>query len=131
MNDPTPGDPLALTAAPHETSEPEPGPPRRREPASRTLLALAAIAALLALGVSVWQWHDTRTRIAELTESSARRLAEIETRSKESRLLADQAREATTAAQVKIGVLEAKLAESPKVHHREYVELWRATRHAG
>lgn len=112
MNDPTPSDPSVLTAAPHEKSEPEPGPPGRHEPASRTLLVLVAIVALLALGVSAWQWHDTRTRIAELTESSARRLAEIETRSKESRLLADQAREATTAAQVKIGVLEAKLAES-------------------
>jgi uroporphyrin-3 C-methyltransferase len=112
MNDPTPRDPSVLTTASHETVEPAPDVPRQRQPAPRTLLILVAIVALLALGISVWQWHDTRTRLAELTESSARRLAEIEARSKESRLLADQAREATMAAQVKIGVLEAKLAES-------------------
>jgi predicted PolB exonuclease-like 3'-5' exonuclease len=32
--------------------------------------------------------------------------------------------------QKELEVVEAKLAESPKAHHREYLELWRATRHA-
>ena len=32
--------------------------------------------------------------------------------------------------QKEIEVVEGKLAESPKTHHREYLELWRAARHA-
>ena len=78
----------------------------------RRLLGLVATIALLAVSFAVWQWHDTRTRLEELTQSIGRRLSEVESQSRESRLLADQAREATTAAQVKIGVLESRLAES-------------------
>jgi uroporphyrin-3 C-methyltransferase len=112
MNDPTPSDPSVLNAPPRETVERAAEAPARGQPASARLLLLVAIVALLALGISAWQWHDTRGRLMELTDTSARRLAELETKAKEGRLLADQAREATIAAQVKIGVLEAKLAES-------------------
>ena len=37
----------------------------------------------LALGISAWQWHDTRGRLMELTDTSARRLAELETKAKD------------------------------------------------
>lgn len=112
MNDPSPGDPSVPTSAPRETTASATEAAPREQAAASRLPAIAAIVALLALGISVWQWHDARGRFTELTEESARRFAQLDTQSKESRLLADQAREATTAAQVKIGVLESKLAES-------------------
>lgn len=76
----------------------------RRHPA--LLLAIAALA------FATWQWFDHRGDLNELRQELARRLAESDARSRESRMLADQVREATREAQVKLGVLEAKLAES-------------------
>ena len=111
MNDPTPNDPAVLASAARDVPPAAPVS-TAPDPLARRLLALVAFVALVALGVAAWQWHETRGRFSEITEHSARRLAELETLAKESRLLADQAREATTAAQVKIGVLESRLAES-------------------
>jgi len=101
MNDPAPNN---LAALPERTAS--------DERSLRRLLAGVAAIALLALAFAVWQWRDARGRFDEITQTLARRLSELDTQAKESRLLADQAREATTAAQVKIGVLESRLAES-------------------
>jgi uroporphyrin-3 C-methyltransferase len=69
---------------------------------------VAAIAAAL-LG---WQWYDTRGEIGALRQELARKLADADTQSKESRMIAEQVREAVAGAQVKLGVLEGRLAES-------------------
>src|SRR5688572_33186696 len=111
MNDPTPNDPAVFANAARDMPPTTPVA-TARDPVARRLLGLVALVALLALALAAWQWRDTRGRFAEVTEQSARRLAALETVAKESRLLADQAREATTAAQVKFGVLESRLAES-------------------
>ncbi len=68
--------------------------------------------ALAALALSAWQWSDSRRQMDTLRQELAKRLAEADTQAKESRLVAKQVREAASEAQVKIGVLENKLAES-------------------
>jgi uroporphyrin-3 C-methyltransferase len=59
-----------------------------------------------------WQWYDTRGEINALRQELARKLADADTQSKESRIVAEQVREAVADAQVKLGVLESRLAES-------------------
>ena len=111
MNDPTPNKPTQVTEESREPASPAADAPPRQTALPRVLGVVAAVA-LIALGFAAWHWYDSRNRLDELTQNVARRLSQIETQAKESRLLADQAREATAAAQVKIGVLESRLAES-------------------
>jgi uroporphyrin-3 C-methyltransferase len=112
MNDPSPNKLAAISEAAREPSASPVERLARVESGLRRLVGVVAAIALVALGLAVWQWHDSRTRFDELTQSIARRLSELDTQSKESRLLAEQAREASAAAQVKTGVLENRLAES-------------------
>ena len=73
---------------------------------------LALIVALLALALAAWQWHQGRGEMGSLRQELAKKLADADTQVKESRIVAEQAREAVTEAQVKLGVLESRLAES-------------------
>lgn len=73
---------------------------------------IAALLALAALGVALWQMHDNRQALDGLRQELARRLTEVDVQSKAGRMADDQLRETTREAAVKIGVLEAKLAES-------------------
>ncbi len=68
--------------------------------------------AALVLGLAAWQWHDSRSEIGVLRQEIAKKLADADTQNKESRIVAEQVREAVTDAQVKLGVLESRLAES-------------------
>lgn len=70
---------------------------------------VVAVAAMIILG---WQWYDARSQIGALQQELARRLAEADSRSKETRSLAAQAQEAVREAQIKLGLLESRLAES-------------------
>ena len=72
----------------------------------------AAIVAVIAVALLAWQWYDSHQQINALQQELARRLAAADVQNKESRSVAEQVREATREAQVKLGVLEAKLAES-------------------
>lgn len=81
----------------------------------QALLALkrpAVLIATLALLLLGWQWLETRTRLAELQQELARRLAEGDAMAKESRTLARQNQELLQALTAKTGVLEAKQAET-------------------
>ncbi len=62
--------------------------------------------------VVAWQWYDTRNQISDLQHELAKRLAETDTSSKESRNFATEATEAGRRAETKLNLLEAKLAES-------------------
>ena len=73
---------------------------------------VAALLALCALGIALWHMHSSRQEIDGLRQELARRLSEVDAQTKASRLAHDQLREATREATVKLGVLEAKLAES-------------------
>jgi uroporphyrin-3 C-methyltransferase len=82
-------------------------------PASRSSLGAAALLlALLALLLLAWQWYDSRTSVDALRQELAKKLSEADTLNKSSHVVADQAREASAEAQVKLGVLESRVAES-------------------
>ncbi len=72
----------------------------------------ALLFAALALGLSAWQWHNSRGEIAALRQELAKKLSDTDTESKESRQIAEQVRETVADAQAKLGMLESRLAES-------------------
>ena len=104
---PRPGEEPAPPEFPVQAPAPEP----RREPARRWFYPTAWIA-IAALAVSAWHWYENRVELRELKQELAKKLADTDTQNKESRLVAEQVREAVADAQVKLGVLEARLAES-------------------
>ena len=67
---------------------------------------------LIALLCSAAQWYTSRGTVESLRQEVAKKLSEADTVNKESRVVAEQAREASAEAQVKLGVLEARVAES-------------------
>ena len=99
-------------------SRPEPATasaPAEVPPAPRGLLARVnglPVVIAVALVVLVWQWYDSNARVNALQQELARRLAEFDVRSKDSRSVSEQSREAVREFQVKLGALEARLAES-------------------
>ncbi|HZM46297.1 MAG TPA: uroporphyrinogen-III C-methyltransferase [Burkholderiales bacterium] len=72
----------------------------------------AFLIAAAALAVAAWQWHDSRGQLRAIKQELGKRLSETDTQSKESRIVTEQVREAVADAQVKLGVLEARIAES-------------------
>ncbi|MBY0577857.1 MAG: uroporphyrinogen-III C-methyltransferase [Burkholderiales bacterium] len=72
---------------------------------------LTMIAALCAI-IIAWQWFDTRNQINKLQLELASRLAAAESYNHESRQRAAQALEAERASDVRIGILERKMADS-------------------
>ena len=90
-------------------SAPESGAPAST-PSRGTGIAL--VLAVIAAALFAWQWHDNRREIGALRQEIAKKLADTDTQNKESRLVAEQVREAVADSQVKLGVLEARLAES-------------------
>ncbi|MFN7087617.1 MAG: uroporphyrinogen-III C-methyltransferase [Burkholderiales bacterium] len=96
-----------------EQPQPETAPqPAAGASAAPVYAALAVVIALAALAFAAWQWHDGRNQMNALRQELAKKLADADSRAGESRLIAAQVREAVSEAQVKIGVLENKLAES-------------------
>jgi uroporphyrin-3 C-methyltransferase len=74
-------------------------------------LPVLILAVIFAVAMT-WQWYDHRSQVSELQHELAKRLAEAETFSKESRYLAGETSEASRRTEAKVGVLEAKLSES-------------------
>ncbi len=93
-------------------------PPEVRDPALKAAPARArylqpvSIGVVLAIALLVWQWFDSRQQISALQHELAQRLAAADVENRQSRGVAEQVREATREALVKLGVLEAKLQES-------------------
>ncbi len=88
----------------------DPAPALRAGGSSLAMLALA-VALAVAL-FSGYQWFQNRDADDTLRRDLARRLAEMETQNKEATARAAQAATALRESEVKLGVLEAKLAES-------------------
>jgi len=84
-------------------------PSTARRPLYRQPVAMIAVIATVLLA---WQWYDSHQQINALQHELAQRLAAADVENKESRGVAEQVREAMREAQVKLGVLEAKLQES-------------------
>lgn len=76
----------------------------------RGLVTIGVVAALVLAGA--YSWYDARSRIGATQDEIARRLRDIDTESREAKMLAKQAQESMREAQAKISVLEGKLAES-------------------
>lgn len=74
--------------------------------------AIALAVALVAIVLFAWQWLDSRKTTATIEASLAQRLAEFDTRSRESQLLAKKAEESGTQSAARIALIEQKLAES-------------------
>jgi uroporphyrin-III C-methyltransferase len=72
-------------------------------------VVLIAAAALLLL---IFQWYQSQTEIGALQQELTRRIAESDAYNKESRQLARQAQEVIKEVEVKLGLLETRLAES-------------------
>ena len=79
---------------------------------SRPALDPALWLAMLALALAAWQWYDGRARSDALRDGTAERLAAAESKSRDDRLVAEQAREAIAAVQARLATLEGRLAES-------------------
>ncbi|MDQ5878460.1 MAG: uroporphyrin-III C-methyltransferase [Pseudomonadota bacterium] len=65
-----------------------------------------------ALALSGWQWIETRLRLADTQQELAKRLADSDSASRESRLVAKQSQDQLMALQAKLGALESKLTDS-------------------
>src|SRR5919204_4348788 len=89
-----------------------PAAPAATPARSSRIPLLLLIAVLLAGGLGALAWYDTRSRIGTTQEELARRLREIETDARDARSAARVAQEAHQEARVRLGQLEARVAES-------------------
>ncbi|HQT26982.1 MAG TPA: uroporphyrinogen-III C-methyltransferase, partial [Burkholderiales bacterium] len=77
-----------------------------------TSINVLIMIALVCAIVLTWQWFDMRNQIGKLQLDLASRLAASETYNRESRQRASKAMEAEQAAEVRLGILEKKMADS-------------------
>ncbi len=110
MNDnpPTEVDPGVTPASPAPALAPVSNAPG----GGRLLAATALVLALLALPLIGWVWYDSRSGFEQLRLDIARKISDADALNKASGTAADQAREASNEALVKLGVLESRVAES-------------------
>ena len=108
------GDTAAVAPQPNAAPESRLTSEPKNAPASGLVAWLKPwpIIALLALGLAIWQWVETRVRLSDTQVEIARRLSENDTQVNETRVLARQAQEQVAVLQGKLGELEGKLAES-------------------
>jgi uroporphyrin-3 C-methyltransferase len=85
-----------------------PATPRWRQAWRSPTLRVIAIALLVVIA----QWVDTRMQVSGLQQELAKRLADGDSMAKEGRALARQSQDSVASLQAKVGVLEARLAET-------------------
>lgn len=85
---------------------PDPAPDRQPRFSLALILAAAALAGLALL------WVDTRSQVSALQQELAKRLAESEAQVKQAGATVTEIREAMRQADVKLGMLESRIAES-------------------
>jgi len=105
------------TSAPPDPEKPAilASPPPSPTPAARGKsfwLHPAVPLVVIAIGLLGWQWFETRTRLAQMEETVAKRLADVDAVAKESRVVVRNNGENLQALQAKVGALEARLAEA-------------------
>ncbi len=91
-------------------------PPSSTQPAAANVRSSSfnwvSVVALIALGLSLWQWWDNRQQYLSLQQELARRLSEADATLKQNSLAVEQANDTAREAQSKVITLETKLAES-------------------
>ncbi|HUF80236.1 MAG TPA: uroporphyrinogen-III C-methyltransferase [Burkholderiales bacterium] len=110
MSDSPKEEPAQTAAAPAPESGASMAAPPRESAWRRT--GPVVLVALLVAALFAWQQYNYRNDIGALRHEIASKLAESDTQSKESRMIAGQVRDALAEAQVKLGVLESRLGES-------------------
>jgi len=90
----------------------EPSGRGEREPSAGAWRLPVTIALAGAIVVVCWQWYDTRSQIGAIREELGQRLRASDSAAGESLVLGKQAQESAREAQVKLSVLENKIAES-------------------
>jgi uroporphyrin-3 C-methyltransferase len=103
MNDTTTQQPVVVES---------PAVPAPARTARAWTAAFAILLALAAVAFAGYQWYTSRGDLDVLRQELAKKLADIDGLNKETRVIAEQAREASAEAQIKLGVLESRLAES-------------------
>lgn len=94
-----------------QTAErPGDAPARQRRGVSGLIATLAFLVALAAAGFTAWQAYQLRQEGAALELEVARKLDDIDAIGNESRRLSSQARDVASDVEVRLGVLEARLA---------------------
>jgi uroporphyrin-3 C-methyltransferase len=100
-------------AEPIAAAQPEePSGRSEREAPARSWRMPVTLVLLAAIAVVCWQWYDTRIQIDAIRVELGQRLRASDAVVAESAVLAKQAQEGTREAQVKLSVLENKVAES-------------------
>ncbi len=74
--------------------------------------SIALAVALIAIVLLAWQWLDSRKTAVTIEASLSQRLAEFDTRVRESQLLAKRAEESATQTTARLALAEQKLTES-------------------
>jgi uroporphyrin-3 C-methyltransferase len=97
---------------PHDPAESPVGPPVPARPRPSVWRQPVLIVAALALALGLWNWYDHRSSTRRLQQELAQRLAAADLQVKESGRIAAEVRETVRESQVKLGVLETRLAES-------------------
>ena len=105
-------DPAAAAPPPPPPPSPPPAPSAVAPRSFAGYFALVVLLALAAMGIALWQTHNAQQEIDSLRQDVAKRFSDMDAQTKASRIAGDQLRDATREAAVKLGVLEAKLAES-------------------
>lgn len=77
-----------------------------------TLRSPVILLAIVIIGLEIFQWYEWQTEISSLQQEVSRRIAESDAYNKDSRQLARQAQEVIKEVEVKLGLLETRLAES-------------------
>jgi len=102
----------AAEPAPAAQPPEEPSGRGAREPSALAWRVPVTIALVGAIVVVCWQWYDTRSQIGAIREELGQRLRASDSAAGESLVLAKQAQDEVREAQVKLSVLENKIAES-------------------
>src|ERR1035437_197960 len=102
----------AAEPAPVAQRPEEPSGRGEREPSAGAWRMPVTIALAGAIVVVCWQWYDARSQIGAIREELGQRLRASDSSAGESMVLAKQAQESVLEAQIKLSVLENKIAES-------------------
>ncbi|MBX9631335.1 MAG: uroporphyrinogen-III C-methyltransferase [Burkholderiales bacterium] len=91
--------------------QPQPPMPTIRQKL-QTYLNVPTVVALVALGIALWQWTDTRREASQLQGDLAKRVSALDQTGRDALLTADQVRNTLRDVESRMGMLEARLMET-------------------